>query len=280
VAFRIRGPAEREEELTVLLWELGTLGTECRDVGADPGWLAYFPGAEGLAERLTARLVELGAAASPIAIPDVDWVARFREGFRAFRVGGFLVAPPWDLPADAGNSLLMRIDPGRAFGTGTHESTRLALLALERLAGRLRLGDVVDVGTGSGILALAARLLGARRVVATDIDLEAAAAARALALLNRVPVEVAVDDAGRSLARGAFDLVLANLSAPLLCAHSDDLLALARPGGRLVLSGILAADGPEVFRAFARTGVSEEERHEDGEWLSLTLLRRPAPDRA
>ena len=107
--------------------------------------LAYFPGPADVAEALRALP---SARLEPIAVPDVDWVASFREGFRAFDVGGFRVVPAWE-PAPAGARVL-RVDPARAFGTGTHETTRLCLLALEGLAAERPLGRVLDLGAGTG----------------------------------------------------------------------------------------------------------------------------------
>jgi ribosomal protein L11 methyltransferase len=262
-AFRVT-VVERDEDLvTGELYDAGTDGIEVGPAKDDRvSLLAYFSNDVDLAV-LRQRLKD--AAVEPVPIPDVDWVARFRESFRAFRVGRFVVAPPWDRPAD-GEDLLL-VDPGRAFGTGTHESTRLCLGALEDLAHRRDLGRVVDVGTGTGILGVAAARLGARLVVASDTDPEATASARTHARLNGVDLCIVRGDAARPFLPGAFDLVLANLTAPLLVAHARGLAALRASGGGLVLSGLLDTDVDEVGAAYAACGPPET-RH-DGEWVAL-----------
>jgi ribosomal protein L11 methyltransferase len=200
-----------------------------------------------------------------VAVPDVDWVARYRDSFRSFQVGSFIVAPPWDRPVAAQHLLLL--DPGRAFGTGTHESTRLCLGAIEELFERRPFGRVIDVGTGTGIRAVAATRLGAWFVVASDNDPEATASARAHAQLNGIGLQVVRGDGPHPFAPVSFDLVLANLTTPLLVAHARGLAALRAPKGAVVLSGLLATDLGEIETAFAALG-RPRVRH-DGEWAAL-----------
>src|SRR5439155_3997852 len=161
VAFRMEAPAAAEDGVVTALWERGTTGVHVQP--GSPGTVvlvAYFPDTPGLAAGLRSTLSACGVThLEPAAIPDVDWVTRFREGFRAFDVGGFHIVPAWEPPPEGlavGRTL--RVLPARAFGTGTHESTRLCLSALQALAARRRPGRVVDVGTGTGILAVAAAL--------------------------------------------------------------------------------------------------------------------------
>jgi ribosomal protein L11 methyltransferase len=196
----------------------------------------------------------------------VDWVARFREGFRTFQAGRWRVAPAWDSPPGGSPGVLI-VDPGRAFGTGTHETTRLCLGALEHLAEHRPLGRTLDLGSGTGLLAVAAVRLGAAPVVATDIDPEATASSRAHAVLNRARLLVARADGGRGLRPGSFDLVLANLMALLLVDRAGEIRSLLAPGGALVLSGLLCGDVPEVRGAFAPCG--EPTVLVDGEWAAL-----------
>ena len=268
-AFRVTVREADEDQATALLWEAGTAGIE---VDAAPGGrtalLAYFP-TEASLEALEEALEDVTIEAVPV--PEVDWVARFRETFRAFRVGRFAIAPPWDRPADEED--LIVVDPGRAFGTGTHESTRLCLGALEDLAGVRALGRVVDVGTGTGILGVAALRLGACLVVASDTDPEATASAVHHATLNTAPLRVVRGDGAEPFRPGAFDVVLANLTAPLLVRHAAPIARLRRPGGALVLSGLLDSDLPKVQAAYAacgRFGVRQ-----DGEWTALVYWGQP-----
>jgi ribosomal protein L11 methyltransferase len=262
-AFRVT-VLERDEDLvTGELYQAGTDGIEVGSAASDHiALLAYFSNdvdLEGLRERLKNATVE------PVPVPEIDWVARFRESFRCFRVGRFVVAPPWDRPAQDQDLLL--VDPGRAFGTGTHESTRLCLGALEDLARCRSLGRVIDVGAGTAILSVAAARLGARLVVASDIDPEAIDSARTHAGLNGVAIHVVRGNGARPFAPGAFDVVLANLSAPLLVDRAPELAALRAPGGELVLSGLLETDLGEVGAAYASCG-RPQTRH-DGEWAAL-----------
>ena len=262
-AFRVTVPEPDEDLATALLWEAGTTGIEVGAAATDrTALLAYFPDDVSFA-RLKEVLADVTIEAVPI--PEVDWVARFREGFRAFRVGRFVIAPPWDLPAD--NPDLIVVDPGRAFGTGTHETTRLCLGALEEAARGQSLGRVIDVGTGTGILGIAAARLGAGLVVACDNDPEATSSARRHAVLNATRLHVVCGDGAAPFRPGVFDLVVANLTAPLLVARAATIGALRREEGVLVLSGLLEEDLRDVRAAYQACGEPEVRR--EGEWAAL-----------
>jgi ribosomal protein L11 methyltransferase len=272
LAYRITVPRDLEDSATAILWEAGTLGIQVlfeADAGTD--LLAYFDDAPGVEAALGTALRAIpGARVEPARVPEVDWVARFREGFRPLQAGGFVIAPPWNVPEPTAGRLLL-VDPGRAFGTGTHESTRLCLAALESLAARRPLGRVLDVGTGSGVLAVAAALLGASAAVGVDNDPDAAAAARRHGELNRVDLRVVLGDGARPFATGAFDVVLANLTAPLLLDRRDELVAASARGGVVVLAGMLVDDLPAVTSAYGPHGRLAEAR--DGEWAGLRVER-------
>jgi ribosomal protein L11 methyltransferase len=265
-------PAGQEDLATALLWECGTSGLEVRKAARGRvALLAYFPPSRGLTARLRARLGTLrGAALRPVSVPRVDWVKRFRDGFRPFDVGGFSVVPTWlardSLPPDPWRIV---VEPGRAFGTGTHASTRLCLRALEELAGEGPLGRVADLGAGTGILSIAAARLGARSVTAVEIEPEGVASARLHARLNRVRLKLLLGDLGRPLGRSRFDTVIANLTAALLCHRVREIAGLAAPGARLVLSGALAGNLPALRRAYGPLGRLSAGR--DGEWASLVV---------
>jgi ribosomal protein L11 methyltransferase len=269
VAFMISVPPDAQDLVLARLWELGTSGIEEKAAGL----LAYFDEGMGV-DALRGALADTGGATVETAeVPDVDWVARFREGFRAFAVSGFWIAPIWDAESapPAGHRRLV-VDPGRAFGTGTHESTALCLAALVRLAERGPLGRVADVGTGSGILAVAAHQLGASRVAACDNDPEAAEAAARHARLNGANVDVAIADGGRAFRAGRFDTVVANITGPLLTERAAELSALVAPKGRLVLAGLLDEERKGVAAAFADFGGATAEVR--GEWAGLVIERR------
>ena len=254
-----------EEDATAHLWERGTRGIEVRPLpGGRVELLAYF---DQRPDPLGFEGVLGGAAVADVAVPDVDWVANFREGFRAFEVGRFTVTPRWKASASSPEQLI--IDPGRAFGTGTHETTRLCIGALEDLAARRRLGRTLDLGSGTGLLAIAAARLGAGPVVASDVDPEAAASSQLHAQLNATRLHVVQADGGRPFRPATFDLVLANLMALFLIDRAEEVRGLVAPGGALVLSGLLLDDVPPVREAYAASGTPRE--HTLGEWAALVF---------
>jgi ribosomal protein L11 methyltransferase len=276
-AFRVLVPDQDEDEATAILAEAGTTGIEVTTSSPSVvSLLAYFEDPIG-ASDLQALLRSVGnAQVTEEAVPTVDWLARFREGFRAFRAGGFEIVPAWDALAASAPPSARRlvVDPGRAFGTGTHETTRLCLAALEAEATQRPLRRVLDVGTGTGLLAVAAARLGAAFVAGVDNDPEAVASARGHAELNAVHVHVLLGDGARPFRDGLFDLVLANLMAPLLVERRDELTSLLVPEGTLVLSGLLVSDLTDVKSAYAPLGRAREAT--DGEWAALTFRRRAA----
>jgi ribosomal protein L11 methyltransferase len=275
-AFRIVLPTSREDDAVSILWDLGTAGVETRPAGPDAVELiAFFDTRRDLLPSLRQALAPLDPASiEPAVVPEVDWVERFRAGFEAFSVGRFLVQPAWAVTPPAPGQLPIIVDPGRAFGTGTHESTRLCLGCLEALARRAPLpAPVLDLGTGSGILAIAARRLGATRVVAADNDPDAVRSAREHSSLNDTPLRIVLADGGRGLRPRRFGLVLANIAAPFLCARAEEIAALVAPGGVLVLSGFLGEDLDTVRTAYTALGTAESLAL--GEWAAL-LVRRPA----
>lgn len=274
-AFRVTVPAADEDLATALLWEAGTLGLQVTAQGPDAVLLVYFARGTASTSSILATLDPLPVVRiEETPVPQVDWVARFRESFQAFDAGSFRIVPAWSAERP-GTGRRLVVDPGQAFGTGTHESTRLSLAALEALCARRLPRRVLDVGTGSGILAIAARLLGAKVAVGIEIDPEALPAAREHADLNDVDVRFVRADGARCVRAGTFDVVLANIAAPLLIERADELCAAARPGGDVVLAGILGVDARPVIQAFARYAVDGPiEVRNDGEWAAILFRRR------
>jgi ribosomal protein L11 methyltransferase len=235
---------------------------------------------EGVAARAGAGSLRIGTGE---LVSDEDWSVRWREGLRLVRVSPRIaVRPPFapDDPPPAPPALV--IEPGQAFGTGGHASTRLALALLDALPpAELRGVRVLDAGTGSGVLALASLALGARRAVAFDLDAVAVREARANAARNAL-------EAGTRLFAGpiaalrapAFDGAVANLLRRELLPLLADLSAFVRPGGFVILSGLLASERPEVEAALARAGLAIESEREETDaagdtWMAL-LTRRLA----
>jgi ribosomal protein L11 methyltransferase len=202
-------------------------------------------------------------------VEETDWVARFRETFRSFSVGRFHVAPVWASEPPPRARELLRVDPGRAFGTGTHETTQLCLCALDQLAASGPLGRVLDLGTGSGLLGVAAARLGAAQVVGSDIDEEALRSARRHAEINQVALRLAFCDGCAAFRDRSFDLILANLTLPLLLAQRPNMRRVCRDGARIVLSGLLLGDVDEARAAFAGLGPSLVSR--SGEWAAVQV---------
>jgi ribosomal protein L11 methyltransferase len=199
----------------------------------------------------------------PVDVPDEDWAARSQSNLRSVRIGELVISPPWNRQADS-----IVIQPSTGFGTGHHATTRLCLAALQRID--LRGRSVIDIGTGSGVLAIAARRLGASGVLAIDDDPDAIAAAEANVRLNQescIALEIADF---RSAKIGQFDLVVANLTGALLIASADRLESLAMSGGRLILSGFMDHEEREVLRAFGRCAL--DMRAQEDEWVCFSLI--------
>lgn len=253
---------------------MGTSGTQTLpSEGGRAVVLAYFADEPGLEGRLHEAVAGLDVEAAPAEIASVDWVARVREGFRAFSAGGFRIVPAWEPapPRGHGEAPALVVEPGLAFGTGSHESTRLCLAALAERAAAGPLGDVLDVGAGSGILSVAAAVLGASRVIAVEIDDEALPVARRHAELNAVPVHFVRGDGPRATRPARFDVVLANISAPLLVQRAEELVGTTRAGGVLILSGFLVTDLPSLRAAYPAAG--DADVRTEGEWAALVLGR-------
>lgn len=273
-AFRVVVREEDEDQATAILADAGTSGIEVKpDLASSISLLSYFDDGVDL-PTLQAALKSIGTAQiTQQAVPMVDWVARFREGFHAFQAGSFEVVPVWEAVGArvAVHPRRLVVDPGRAFGTGTHETTRLCLAAIQAEADRRPLRRVVDVGTGTGLLAVAAARLGAGLVTGVDNDPEAVASARRHAELNAVRLFVVLGDGTRPFRADVFDLVLANLMTPLLIERREELLSLLAQDGVLVLSGLLVSDLPEVELAYSP--LARASKTTDGEWAALTYRR-------
>ena len=209
-----------------------------------------------------------------------DWETAFHRYLQPVRAGRLLVRPRPCAEVPRRGEIVVNLEPGLAFGTGGHPSTRMALAALERV---VRPGDrVLDVGTGSGILACAAGKLGAASVHAFDIDPQAVEAAlRNVALNGLANVEVRLADApavgkrdGATPGDGdPYDVVVANISAGVIVTMLPALAANTRPGGHCLLGGIIAPQLPRVAAALRATPLQQHEVDSDGEWRSISLTR-------
>ncbi len=247
---RLEVPAACAEDVSAWAYELGSCGLQAEELGEQTRLSAYFAAEPmcNLAEvqrELTHRLAALGLA-SPIGaecVEEQDWEAEWRRFFApVWATERIVIHPSW-IPVDiAEGQIAVRIDPKMAFGTGGHESTQLCLQALESyLCAGVR---CLDLGTGSGILSIAAAMLGAESVLAVDIDEKAVANARENLAHNRIgseQVEVRLGGV-EAVAEGPFDLVLANIQSHVLRPLLAPLRRLLAADGRIAFSGLLARE--------------------------------------
>lgn len=208
-------------------------------------------------------------------VHEADWAEAWKRHFPVLRVGRrMVIRPTWRRHRRQPDDLVVALDPGMAFGTGLHPTTRLCLAALERVADEGRLNErVLDVGCGSGILSIAAARLGARSVLGLDLDQIAVEATEANARRNRVRRAVRARAGSLPSGEPPFDLVLANLIASLLVALAPALAAELRPGGTLLASGIFRYREHEVRAAFETAGLVVVRRDADGDWIALEAAR-------
>lgn len=203
-----------------------------------------------------------------------DWAEVWKRHYHTLRIGQrVVIAPSWEEPSLHPGDVLIKLDPGMAFGTGTHPSTQLALQLMEKYL-RPR-SAVLDVGTGSGILAIAAVKLGASRVIATDIDPEAVRTAEENARLNEVRNQITLLVAS-VVESGRYELVLANILADViadLLLH-EGLADRLASDGVLILSGIIKSRRDVVELALRTTGLTVFDAAEDGDWIALAARKQ------
>jgi ribosomal protein L11 methyltransferase len=277
VSLRIAAPEELVDAIANFLIEQGAPGVLTEEAAVDaPLPASALVSVRGALERWLESLSAVDSRASAVRVAsapvaDVDWSALAREQHRPVEIGRrLLVAPPWDVPR-AGDREVLVIEPGMAFGTGHHATTRTCLAAIEDAVAAGAVGSALDVGTGSGILALALARLGVARVVAIDTDPAVLAIARANLIRNGAS-RVALAGGSVTATRARFDLVVANLLADALVAEAPALAAAVAREGRLVLSGILAEQVAEVTSAYV--GWRVHDIRSDEEWRTLVLERR------
>ncbi len=219
-----------------------------------------------------------GAFVEATEITDCGWAETWKEHFKPSRLGRRItVKPSWETYAASPDEVVLTIDPGQAFGTGTHETTRMCLRLIEDVFdGADPPRTVLDGGTGTGILGIAAAMLGAGRVLGIDVDPKAVETAAQNARINGVGArfESAVTPLGRLT--GTYDLVAANVLAEILADLKAEIGARCAPAGALILSGILTEKADWVTQEYAESGWRLAGRRDDGQWSAL-LLRRGNP---
>lgn len=272
--------AEAVEAVSEILDRVGYNGIAV-DVPLEPSaphvvkaYLVYDRAARWKVRRVKEAIGRLGAfGLGPVGevsvkrIVDEDWLETWKAQFTPIRIGRFLVRPSWSASSGPSDGVEIVLDPGMAFGTGLHPTTRQCLEAVGRIA--LEGRSVLDVGTGSGILAVAAAKRGARPVVAVDTDPLAIRATVENARRNAATIEAREGSAAD--VEGPFDVVLANLVADVLIAIARDLRARTRPGGTLVVAGIIHETEERVARALGELGLAVVDRDQRDDWVSLVL---------
>ena len=206
-------------------------------------------------------------------IPDEDWKLSYRRHFKTEKIGRrVIVHPPWEpMPTEG---IVLTLDPGMAFGTGKHETTRACLEYIDELSDKIAAGSTfLDMGCGSGILSIAAAKLGYEAVRGFDVDPEAVDASRENAALNGVDVEYFRYGLGAKVKRdlGAADLVVANILGPLLIRFVDEIVPCVK--GHLIISGILSTFYSEVLAVYESRGLKEVSHKTIGEWTTGLLVK-------
>lgn len=271
----ISAPPQARDNLMASLNEQGSLGF----IEHEDGFTAYFPETInqsdliGRLEVLRSLLQHAGIVItySTASLPGRDWNESWKKGFTRLDVGvRFSVLPPWE-PVPPGRISLI-IDPGMAFGTGHHETTRSCLVLMERYEGQLGKERFLDLGCGTGLLAIAASKMGYRDVVAADTDPLATEATAMNAGLNHVE-NIHIRNGSIGQTEGIFDCIAANIISGALIELAPAIAPRLKPTGMVILSGILADQADEVLAAMTGAGLKLRERYPDGKWISLAMTK-------
>ena len=279
--WRLEVPADQEEGLADWLTDQGANATY-RDADPPQAFYAYFPPGCRPDRRAIDSFPGVRLEAEE-RFADEDWLAKSREGFGHFEVGlRFFVRPAWDpTPAPPGRIPVI-VNPGLAFGTGGHETTRLCMVLLEQLAAAGRLsGPILDVGSGTGILALCAHLLGFGDITAFDIDPDCGPAMDEMVAMNAAvlhgarPFDGAIGQLAAFRARGPYHGLIANILLETIGELLPELHATAAPGAWLVASGLLLEREDEALLTLAAGGFRPLRILREGQWLAVLCERVP-----
>jgi len=270
---------EEADATSARLFELGAAGVEERDDGtlqrSTATGLVTLIGSFESHDDARAAVEALPARMSPRVDEVVGdaWRDAWKQGFRPFHVSpNIVVCPPWESYERQGAEQVLVLEPGRAFGTGLHATTSLVVAAIERNAGEVAGRPVLDVGCGTGILALAALMLGASKARATDNDADVIPVVIENAARNGFADRVTADTCDITRLEGSWPVVVANIEARVLIDMADSLRATVAPGGLLILSGVLDTQHEDVARAYAPMRL-DHMSHRD-EWVALELRKQ------
>ena len=254
-----------------MVWDLGVSGIEEQVLNDGRVELRIGTEASVAQHALDALSDRWLPTAEPVAAD--EGLDSWRDHAQVWRAGtNIVIVPPWlDPPSDiTAEDLVLLIDPGHAFGSASHETTRMCL---EAIVAFVSPGcAVADIGCGSGVLAVAAARQGATTVIATDISPDAIIATLDNARRNEVDHVIDVSTATvEELDRSSFDIVVANIGAATLCSMAQELVQITKPGGALILSGILGEQAEGVIDSFEKTGASYSEILSEGDWRAILL---------
>jgi ribosomal protein L11 methyltransferase len=275
-----RAEADRLSDLLAGLDPSPASAVSAEEVSKISWSLDAFCVSEELAHE-TAAIIQKespGARASLQKLDDKDWVAESLSGLPAVHAGPFVVAGAHELARARGGKIPVWIEAGPAFGTGHHGTTKGCLESLALIARRCPLGKVLDIGTGSGVLAIAAIKAGATFALGSDLDFDSIRIARENASNNRIGPRLKLlhaPGANHRLIRTAapYDLIMANILAKPLVGLAHEIARLARPGGRIILSGLLVHQEPQVKSAYSGQGLHLAGRRRINGWSTLTYAR-------
>ena len=275
--FTVTAPEPYQDALGARLIEIGSLGVEARE----DSLIAYFP--ETTDRGLILKELDLlralfGNLVDPVTLtvehtllPDTDWNETWKKTFTPIDAGTlFTILPPWERPS--GDRIPLTIDPGMAFGTGHHETTRSCIVLMERYAPTVDRARFLDLGTGTGLLAIAALKLGFTAILGVDIDPLAIEASKKNLALNSAG-SIAFFVGGVADAPGTYDMIAANLISGTLVELAGEIASRVGTPGVAILSGILAGQDDEVAEAMEQAGLVCGERLRAGKWVSLACRR-------
>lgn len=288
VEIAVEIPSDRADEVSVYLIGIGSNGVVTGGGIVDAFHLggedrekveikAYFtpedaPGKGAEIKRYLQGLgLEFGIMVSNLK--DDDWAHKWKDFFKPEKITDrIVIKPTWEPYRAQGNEIVVDIDPGMAFGTGTHATTRACLQLIEEVVEKGEISSILDVGTGSGILSIAAARLGVSKIVAMDIDETARKVAEDNISINKVGNSVRVIDTPLDKVSIEFGLVVANIVAEELVRLSGLLQGRVKAGGYLILSGIISEKADMVGESFK--GLTLEKEAREGEWVSLLFKKQ------
>ncbi len=258
---------------TEVFERFGISNTEQKDnLPALEGYLSEKKSTSSILDSLKESFLKNGAKEVIFtSVPEEDWAESWKQFFHAKEVGNhFMICPSWDVADASADRRLIVLDPGQVFGTGEHPTTRMCLELMETIPVEGR--SVIDVGCGSGILSIAAALLGAKSVVGVDVEPESVEATKENAARNQVSVAVHEGKGFDPITKDQnFDVVVSNIISPVILLLIPEVKSSLRTGGYWLVSGIIEANWPNVFSALTDAGFKCMAQKQEGEWIAATF---------